>query len=445
MRRIARGTLLTVLGTLGMALVWRVLRAGSAADAAARLGEEEAARGAPFPPDIAAPDLAAPSADAVTEQVGVVGPPASALPLAAVPVGPGQNVAALPIAIVAGAGGFAAADAVERSVVSVEQADAAARKRGLRVRGRHYGLKVVAATIGATVLVLAGGAFLAMKLLMGGGGETTDAGEDLAVLTPGAGGAATTLAPGETLPVDTTGTGGTSDAAATSGESAGGGGGEAAGGGGEGATATLRPADGTYSYAGSGTFETKVLGFSGKTSPRSVVPGTVAAAAAGCWTLRLDIQDDKSEVKTYCNPGPGILTSPGDKQMQKQFGMSIVSTITCTEPRIYATPGMQPGQTWTEECSIRNSGVISSESSTKGPRTYVGTETVAVGGQQLPAYHFHTSVTLSGKDVSGPSTTDDWYSTPNGLLLRSVRRQRLTGFASFNEDSEYVLKSVNPG
>jgi len=146
----------------------------------------------------------------------------------------------------------------------------------------------------------------------------------------------------------------------------------------------------------------------------------------------------------FCPGADGSLSQPGEKRHQKQFGLTIDSTIVCKPSRPWVTPGMQPGQKFQSQCTIDNKGAINSSSQAPGTVTYVGLETVNVGGQAVQAYHLRLDEQTSGQDVKGPVNVDNWFATSNGLLLQTQRKQRLTGFAAYTEDSLFTLKSLTP-
>jgi len=408
----------------GLSVAWRFLRARGASDVLAAYRDE------PHAPD------ATPPAPEGTAGWGPLQTSPAANPPGAAPLS-----LAAPIVLPA------AAPPTRTGPPSQDEIEATLQKRHLRLRGRHYGLKVVAVTLATILLVLVGTGFLAMKFLMGGGSESADSSfEEFAQFgQSGAASTTTSLAPGETAPIDTTATGAaTGDTSTGDGTTGDSGSGDAAGGGA--AAVNLRPPDGVYAYAGSGTMETKIFAFSSKTPIATSSSGTVAAAPNGCWSLLQVISGGsagKTEQMLYCNPGAGALNSPGSQANQKQFGLTLTSNVTCSPAMVSASPGMQPGQTFPANCTVKNTGVLKSDLVLKGTSKYVGLETVDVGGTAVQAYHVYDQQDVSG-DVTGVIKADNWIATSNGLRIKTIRHQEFGGFASQIEDSTFVLKSLTP-
>jgi hypothetical protein len=123
------------------------------------------------------------------------------------------------------------------------------------------------------------------------------------------------------------------------------------------------------------------------------------------------------------------------------------STFTCEPPSVTVRAVMRPGEQWTQTCRGTSSGT-EGEAVTSGPYTFVGDDTVTVGGTAVAAYHFHQERTLSGSQT-GTQTADLWFAKKDGLPLRNERDQTVhtntvIGSSTYTEHGSFELTSLQP-
>jgi len=214
------------------------------------------------------------------------------------------------------------------------------------------------------------------------------------------------------------------------------------------APTVLRPAAGVYLYRGTGTESLTLPPKDHAQGPD--MPATVVHRADGCWTFRLDYSSAHWQQWTFC-PTDGGLVEVGNQTFETwDFVFTTYdssTTMTCDPPSVLIRANMEPGDSWKQKCrgsSSNNPG----ETVTAGPYTFVGDTTVAVGGTEVPAYHFRQVRTLSGVQ-HGATTTELWFDRRTGLMLRNVRHQSVRtdtpiGASTYTEAGNFRLTSLQP-
>ncbi|MBU1240606.1 hypothetical protein KJ865_12920, partial [Myxococcota bacterium] len=75
--------------------------------------------------------------------------------------------------------------------------------------------------------------------------------------------------------------------------------------------------------------------------------------------------------------------------------------------------------------------------------TYVGIETLDIGGQKLQAHHvIQTSSWTSA--VSGSLKREVWYTVDTGLMVKLTIKSLGEGIISMESDTQYELTSLTP-
>lgn len=309
----------------------------------------------------------------------------------------------------------------------------------------------------AGVVVVVAAIVLAVVLGSGSADDATDeAAQDRPAATSGGSGGAlldmdtsvsTTAAGG-----DSTGAGDAPAAGAGATEAPGGSGASATGGAGGGA-AVLVPRFGAYTFTGSGSEKTMPF-LPNPVAQGPTKPATVTDAGGGCWRLSIRQNANHGDEATFCAGADASLTLDSLVTHQTNnlgaFGQ-IDSTLTTTcRPRVAVVePAMAPGARFPLNCTnhteVTNVAAPADMNAT-GSVTFVGIETVAVGGVPVAAYHLRQDVDLVPTDGTQPGSrvSDVWIATDNGMVLRERRSMtasaKLLGQVStYIETSEHVL------
>ncbi|MFN8050144.1 MAG: hypothetical protein U0Q22_01780 [Acidimicrobiales bacterium] len=210
----------------------------------------------------------------------------------------------------------------------------------------------------------------------------------------------------------------------------------------------LRPEQGVYLYTGTGTDALSKPARSQTEGPD--MPATVTHRGDGCWTFRIDYHTNHWQSWVYCPKSGGLDEQGGSTYQKWDFGVFVnesTSTFECpSSPTIRA--GEQPGDTWTQTCHSVGTDAAGA-SQTTGPYRYVGTETLRIGTEDVPALHFHRERTMSGSQ-RGTEASDVWFSASDGLPLRNerhieVRTDTIIGETVYSEDANFELASTVPG
>ena len=212
--------------------------------------------------------------------------------------------------------------------------------------------------------------------------------------------------------------------------------------------AVLRPVAGVYQYRGSGTEHLSLPPKSQRQGPN--MPGTVTHRADGCWTFRIDYSSAHWQTWEYCGRNGGLDELGGKTFERWDFVFTTydsTATFTCEPVSVNIRAVMHPGDQWQQSCRGTNTGT-SGEAVTAGPYTFVGNDTVMVGGVAVPAYHFHQERTLSGSQ-RGTQVADLWFAQKDGLPLRNVRDQTVhtdtpVGSSTYTEKGSFELTSLQP-
>jgi hypothetical protein len=210
----------------------------------------------------------------------------------------------------------------------------------------------------------------------------------------------------------------------------------------------LRPAAGVYVYRGSGTEHLSLPPKSQSQGPR--MPATVTHRGDGCWTFRIDYSSQHWQTWIYCPRAGGLVELGGQTFERWDFVFTkydSTSTFTCDPASVTVRAVMHPADRWNQTCRGTSSGT-KGEAVTAGQYTFVGNDTVTVGGTAVAAYHFHQERTVSGSQ-SGTQTTELWFAAKDGLPLRNERTQTVhtntvVGSSTYTEHGSFELTSLQP-
>jgi hypothetical protein len=208
-----------------------------------------------------------------------------------------------------------------------------------------------------------------------------------------------------------------------------------------------RPPEGVYLYAGEGE---AALSFPPLTQHDGAeLPATVTHRPRGCWTLRVDFNTEHWQEWSYCRVGDGVVETRGRSGQEWDLGVNSagnVSTFLCRPPNPVLVAEAEPGDEVEQTCSGSNSAVGGTTTST-GPSTFVGVETLVIGGTEVTANHLHGERTLTGGQ-EGDEVIDAWF-RDDGLLLRyerdiEVRTNSPVGVITYTEVGEFELTDLQP-
>ena len=212
--------------------------------------------------------------------------------------------------------------------------------------------------------------------------------------------------------------------------------------------AVLRPAAGVYAYRGTGTEQLSVPPKNQAQGPE--MPATVTHRRDGCWTFRMDYSSQHWQTWIYCPSAGGLVELGGQTFERWDFVFTkydSTSTFTCAPASVAIRGSMHAGDQWQQRCRGTSSGTKGAATTT-GPYTFLGDDTVDVGGTRVPAYHFRQVRTLSGSQT-GNQTAELWFAKSDGLPLRNVRdatvrTDTVVGTSTYTEHGSFRLLSLRP-
>ena len=217
-----------------------------------------------------------------------------------------------------------------------------------------------------------------------------------------------------------------------------------ANGGGE--DALVRPDAGVYTYEGTGTEKLSLLSTGQEWGPN--LPATVTHGEEGCWAFKIEYSTNHWQEWTYCLADDG-LQEDGGRSFQSfdfvAFTVDDLQVFTC-EPRgdtlrLDADAGDSFEQSCDGASEERGTHVNSA-----GSNTFVGKETVEVGGVEVDAYHYRSERSITG-DQHGEEAFDTWYAADDGLPLKMERTVRVKspsplGEVVYKERGSFSLTSL---
>lgn len=220
---------------------------------------------------------------------------------------------------------------------------------------------------------------------------------------------------------------------------------------GDGATgARTPPPEGVYVYEGSGSESLSILPGSHDQGPR--LPGTVTHHDGGCWTFRIEYHQDHWQEWRYCpggEDGQDLVERGGRTYQAWDLGVTAIgntSTFHCPDSVVIRADA-EPGDRWHQECD-GTSDTVDGTTVSAGLTRFVGEETVTIGGEDVPALHYH-QVREMADAQSGRQVEDFWFRASDGLPLRNTRSASIdsdspVGAITYAEDGEWRLTSLTP-
>lgn len=210
----------------------------------------------------------------------------------------------------------------------------------------------------------------------------------------------------------------------------------------------LRPPAGVYTYTGSGTEHLSLLATEQHWGPN--LPATVTHGEGDCWTFRIEYSTNHWQEITYC-PSATMLVEEGGSTFQSfDFVASTVDDLnefTCDPPNQIIRFDAAEGDTWDQSCAGHSTS-RGTDVTSAGPTTFLGIETLAIGDEEVEAYHYLQERTMSGSQT-GSEHVDVWFAVSNGLPLQlekdvAVESPSPIGAVTYTEQGTYTLSSLEP-
>gem|GEM_PF-6460861 len=199
------------------------------------------------------------------------------------------------------------------------------------------------------------------------------------------------------------------------------------------------PPAGVYTYKGKGFTEldAPVLG-NDRRELRGDTVGTLVANG-DCWEIKVQFFKQEWWSAHYCRPAPGGVGMRGWKSHNEYFGRVLDLTYTCKPPDLVRADAA-PGAAWQQVCRADDDPNAEPKVSTI---TFVGRDTIQIGGATVPCYHVRRVIKTSGRQV-GRTERNLWFRVSDGLLVRVRERSKSRGLASFESDFELTLAKTAP-
>ena len=209
------------------------------------------------------------------------------------------------------------------------------------------------------------------------------------------------------------------------------------------------PAQGIYSYRGSGTEAISVPPKSQTEGPE--LPGTVLDRPGDCFEFRLDYSDAHWQSWTYCARNGNLVTSSKAGFYRWDFVVFKVedtSTYTC-RPGTWTVPAdVVVGTRSSVDCTGSNDHLSTGPVHMIGTSTVLATSTLDVGAVRMPAVLIGENVRFSGGQ-QGSNRADTWFSVATGLPLRGtwstvVSTPSPVGVSTLRAHGQFILNSAVP-
>ena len=204
------------------------------------------------------------------------------------------------------------------------------------------------------------------------------------------------------------------------------------------AAAELRPAEGVYSYRTSGGEQVSTAGASHDYPERTFAS---IRHGQGClWEMTADVVEEHRDQRAMCTDGQGILQYSQTREVEF-FGQRDGATLTCDPPMVMTRTGEAVG-------AVERGTCRDSQTAARIERTYIGIETMTIGGSDVEVRHVRCVAEVSGR-ANGHHIDDIWF-LPSGLVARWDRTADFRADAAFGakvhyvEDAEFVLESLEP-
>jgi hypothetical protein len=210
----------------------------------------------------------------------------------------------------------------------------------------------------------------------------------------------------------------------------------------------VRPVAGVYTAAGSGNEQ--ISKPPNAQHDGDVMPISVTYLADGCWTWHIDYNSAHWHEFDFCPQGGELLLVAQRNYQAWDFGLTKienVGTYACDPPAPIVAADPTPGAQFQHHCTGDNTAAPGASTS-EGPATIVGAETLSIGGTEVATIHQKRAQTMSGAQRGGIEE-DWWYAADTGLPVRCERSYRLDtdsviGTITYTESGSWQLTSMEP-
>lgn len=208
------------------------------------------------------------------------------------------------------------------------------------------------------------------------------------------------------------------------------------------------PAPGLYRYQGTGHESTSFPPLAEDQGP--AMPGTVTIDAAGCWVVQIDYNTHHWQSWTLCTVDGTLRETRNATFSRRTIGGTNIdntSSFECDPPVVVVVASDAPGAVHPRSCSGHGS-LITTPTTAAGSTTFVGRESLDVGGQAVPTLHVREELAYQGGQT-GTEKSDLWFAAATGLPVRNehhivVNTDTPFGVITYTEDARFDLQTASP-
>lgn len=213
-----------------------------------------------------------------------------------------------------------------------------------------------------------------------------------------------------------------------------------------GGASPVGPAPGVYRATGTGTEKLSLQATVRQMGPS--MPVTVTRDGDECWRFRIEYHDDHWQDWHSCFRDGQLLDLGGQVHQRFDFGAFSYdsdTTTVCDPPSVVLPATVEPGDSWTQACSMGDGDGTHQE----GPATFVGQEVVVIDGADVAAYHVHWERIFTGGQT-GHSENDTWFALDTLLPVRNEWSTSVDspspvgGTVSYEEQGSWQIDSLAP-
>lgn len=203
-----------------------------------------------------------------------------------------------------------------------------------------------------------------------------------------------------------------------------------------------RPEPGTYTYTGSGKESVTILGGSEHVFPKEIsVVVELDDDNEQQWTANAVFVKQHIEEREYRTTNAG-LEDLGFTRKIEFFGQLQDNEYDCSDGAERYSADATEGATTTWTCTQEGG-----KAELAYTATFLGKETIEVGGEDVETWHMKVDSTQTG-DTVGSDTSEFWYAE-TGLAVRmkanlKTRTKSVLGETDFREQYDYTLTSMVP-
>lgn len=209
-----------------------------------------------------------------------------------------------------------------------------------------------------------------------------------------------------------------------------------------------RPKPGVYEAAGSGRASIDFPPTS--QSYGATIPVIVRAEGPDCWTTEVDFNTDFRQTWNQCVNGDDVIERSNLTVTRWDLGVMTVeerAEFVCDPPGTIIRTGSRPGEDSRYRC-LGTTATVAGTTTSDVVFTLVGAETIDIGGESVPTFHYVEVDTLTGAQ-RGETRIDYWYAIETSLLVQMQRSVKLrtdspVGTVTYSESGSWRLRSTLP-